>query len=171
MRKPLVHVPLLIALVLALASAPALAHSGLPAGIYDLQVGPYTVEVDRMTPVVRAGQPVEFMLLSRESAVRWRATLVPAPGLSATPLQGAVAPDTVVAGAVDVAFTQVTLGGEWTLLLQADGPRGAGEAHLPLTAVPPPAVPEWAGWLVGLSPLYGLVWFALRERRRLAQAG
>ena len=25
-------------------------------------------------------------------------------------------------------------------------------------------VPEWLGWLIGLSPLMGLVWFGWRQR-------
>ncbi len=157
-------------LVALLVPTVALAHTALPAKIVDAKAGPYDLEVDLIADIARAGQSYELMVIPRTAGLRLSAQLLPAPGLSATPLRAQVAPDPEVRGAFDVRFVDVTTHGDWTLLLSVDGPSGSGEVRLPLKAVLPPAIPLWLGWLVGLTPLYGLLWFALLESRRLRAA-
>jgi len=157
-----------LALITTVLLTPALvqAHTAIPAKIVDAQAGPYAFEVYLFADIAHAGQAYDLMVLPKTPGFRLTAQLLPAPGLSATPLRGQVAPDPDVPGAFDVHFIDVTTGGDWTLLLGADGPAGSGEARVPLKAVPPPAIPIWLGWLVGLIPVYGLLWFAYREWRR-----
>lgn len=158
-----------LAVCLAVLALPALAsaHTALPARIVDAQAGPYSIEVDLLADIAHAGQAFDLMLLPRAGGVRPSAQLVPGAGVDATPLRGQVTPDRDVPGAFDVHFANVTTGGDWSLVVHADGPSGVGDTSVPLKAVPPPAIPNWAAWLVGLVPLYGLVWFGLREYGRL----
>jgi hypothetical protein len=46
-----------------------------------------------------------------------------------------------------------------------DGPQGPGTGSIVVTVSAPGAIPVWLGWLIGLSPLVGLAWFGLAQRR------
>ena len=57
--------------------------------------------------------------------------------------------------------------GAWDLQLHASGPEGEATADVPITVAAPSAIPVWIGWLIGLSPLVGLAWFAWWNRNYL----
>lgn len=69
----------------------------------------------------------------------------------------------------EIAFA---VAGAWVLEVRAAGPAGTGAVRLPLTVGAPPAIPVWVGWMIGLSPLIGVIWFGwwnLGYLRRLRQ--
>lgn len=56
--------------------------------------------------------------------------------------------------------------GEWTWEFTVNGPDGQGIGNLEhFQVTPPPKIPKWFGWLIGIFPLYGLIWFGLRDNR------
>lgn len=57
--------------------------------------------------------------------------------------------------------------GRWEWQFAVDGPQGSASGAIALRVEEAPPFPLWLGWLVGLTPLWGLLWFALRERRRV----
>lgn len=57
--------------------------------------------------------------------------------------------------------------GAWDLEVHVAAPGGVGMTRVPLSVTAPYVVPGWVGWLVGLSPLIGLAWFAWWQRAYL----
>jgi len=57
--------------------------------------------------------------------------------------------------------------GAWRLEIEVNGAAGVGTVSLPIEVAGPPAIPIWLGWLIGLSPMLGLAWFAGWNRRYL----
>jgi hypothetical protein len=168
---------LVAALVLACtlpAATPALAHDAV-AITEQLQAGPYLLEVSLDRDPPRTGQNLDVTVraLPGGAPIVWnggsRVTVVamPAAGTDATQTrQIMLQPEThdrsSFAGTV-----QFPVRGSWTLEIQASGPDGEGTASLPLAVAGPPVIPFWLGWLIGLSPVLGLVWFADWNRRYL----
>jgi hypothetical protein len=58
---------------------------------------------------------------------------------------------------------QFTVRGSWQLLFRFNGPQGPASASLDIVVAAPGAMPLWLGWLIGLSPLIGCMWFAWRQ--------
>lgn len=57
--------------------------------------------------------------------------------------------------------------GEWSLEIEVEGPQGKAVGRTePITVGPPPGFPLWLAWLIGLTPLWGLIWFIVREVKR-----
>lgn len=53
---------------------------------------------------------------------------------------------------------------QWTFAIE--GPQGPASGQIMVRVDEAPPFPIWLGWLVGL-PLWGLIWFGFRERRRV----
>jgi hypothetical protein len=71
------------------------------------------------------------------------------------------------------------IGGSWTIQVIIQGQLNNGYLRLPATVEAPPKLPDWLAWAIGLSPLIGLIGFAIGQWRlivrrkravRLAQA-
>jgi hypothetical protein len=167
------------AIVLMTASAlfrvsPALAHDAI--AVYDQrQAGPYLVEIglDRDPP--RSGQDLAVTVralpdrASLQGSVGARVTVVavPGPGTDAaetrlTMLQPEAHDRSSYAGVV-----HLPVRGAWTLEIELNGAAGHGATMVPIEVAGPPAIPTWLGWLIGLSPLAGLAWFARWNRAYL----
>jgi hypothetical protein len=105
--------------------------------------------------------------LSWSSAGRVTAVVRPGPGTDATPsrlvlLQPEAHDPTSFAGVVSFPVQ-----GDWTLEITASGPLGEGVTSIPFSVAGPAPIPTWLGWLIGLSPVIGLVWFAQWNRAYL----
>lgn len=171
----------LLAVCITFQASPAFAHDAI-AAYEQRQAGPYSIEIglDRDPP--RTGQDL---------AVTVRA--LPGDPTSDQPGVGRVAVVAVPGPGTDTVQTRLTLlqpeahdrsshaglvhlpvRGSWTLEIEVSGAAGHGTTTLPIEVAGPPAIPTWLGWLVGLSPLLGLVWFARWNRsylrRLLAEA-
>jgi hypothetical protein len=162
----------LLALLVAVPSfgaTTAWAHAERPASVTQVQAGPYAFSLALYAEQPRAGQDLVFVLAPTPSGPQpssVRVSAQPGLGTNATPTRAefAVDPDNpaALAGSVRLSVT-----GAWLLEVVADGPAGEGRARLPLTAAAPGALPVWLGWVIGLAPLLGVVWFGWWQHRYL----
>jgi len=75
----------------------------------------------------------------------------------------------LIGRAVRVPDPFLTVQGQWLLHIEVSGPQGQGTADVPLTAVAPPAIPEWLGWLIAGIPIAALLLFLSMQRARRIQ--
>lgn len=160
------------AAVVLLAAAMAAAKE--PTKIERGRAGPYRFELWLYEPRALATRPVRFTVrvvdheeLREAVAVR----VIGRPGVEtpAVPTRPVrLLPSTEVPGAYDGSLLLSVLG-IWDLEVTIGGPVGAGTAHVPIVVTAPWVIPEWVGWLAGLSPLLGLIWFIAWQRRYLTE--
>ncbi len=156
---------LIIELVLALA---ATMHGSTPARVERVQAGPYPLTVSLYTDPANAGFALPFAIAPQQpqsGVLTFDVTSVPGTGVDATPVHASITHDSNIRNGVQGA-AEITVRGEWNLLISVDGPQGHAEASVPVTATAPPAIPLWLGWSIGLIPLYGLLAFLLLQRGR-----
>lgn len=168
-------VKVMLSVVLGLAvPAVALAHGGIAdEGKHHetVQAGPYTVVVDFADWPLRALKSNRLIVQPVDGIAGKSATLrlVPAsPAVYPRTITRTLHPYPGVDNAWALQFGGLPAQGPWTFEIEVDGPQGKGVARLgPVEVVEPPGVPLWLGWAIGLTPLYGLVWFGIREARRV----
>lgn len=164
----------LLAVFALLCAPPVLAHDAI--AVYEQrQAGPYLIEIglDRDPP--RVGQDLAITvktlpdgtLPQTPPAGRVSLIAVPGPGTDATEsrlviLQPETHNRSSYAGSV-----HLPVRGNWTLEIEVGGAAGIGTTALPIEVAGPPPIPTWLGWLIGLSPLAGLAWFARWNRAYL----
>lgn len=158
----------MLLLVLGLAAPGGVAaHTGVPERRERVQAGPYALEL-RYYGAPRAGQSLALMVAPLEgpqpTEVRIAATL--GAGSDAVAARVRVAPDPDDPAATD-ALIPLATAGLWQITIEANGPAGAGRAETGIIAAAPGAVPVPVGWAIGLSPLVGVVGFAVAQRRWL----
>lgn len=144
-----------------------------PARVVHVTAGPYPLRVSLYTDPARAGFALPFAIAPDGGSApqSYEVTSTPVQGPPATPIRGTFSSDPSVPGGVR-GDAEITVRGTWSLDISVRGPRGAGEVRIPVTATAPPAIPDWLGWLVGFTPVYGLVAFLLLQpggRRRPAR--
>lgn len=59
------------------------------------------------------------------------------------------------------------ISGNWYVHLTVKGVVGTGQLRIATRAEPPPKMPEWLAWTIGLSPLIGIVGFAFGQWRHV----
>lgn len=162
------------ALLLALMpAAPGAAREDL-VRTDKVRAGPYVLIVGFLSDPPHVENPLDLNVRADSSGASLDGavlTLTGLPGLGtdATPtrpveLKGQVGEPDSYAGAVSF-----TVRGAWNLRLDIKGRAGEGTALLPVTVAAPAAVPVWLGWLIGMSPLLGVAWFAWWNRRYLVR--
>lgn len=164
---------LILALLLA-ASLPgsALAHpegqSPLRSDI--LQVGPYTLTIEYNTWPVRQHASLEMIIKPSGGLAGKRAWLRITPEAefrSSIPMSQLRTYPGVEDGWV-IHLVEPFPAGQRLMEFKVSGPEGeAIGRYTGYQVAEPPLLPLWAGWLIGLTPLYGLVWFGYREYRRV----
>ncbi len=152
----------------------ATTHGSQPARVVQVDAGPYPLRVSLYTDPARAGFAVPFAIAPAgqpEGGLTYAVTSEPGPGVDATSIDDGVSADSGVPGGVQGA-AEISVQGPWFLEIAVDGPRGPGQAAVPVRATAPPAIPQWLGWVIGFVPFYGLIGFLLlqRPRRRLTAA-
>jgi len=153
-------------LVLAVGELAA-AHEA--ARVEARRAGPYRLEIamDRVRPTILQPLHVTVRALAGGAPLDGTAIAVvgvPGPETDAVPTRPVrMEPATGAAGGYAGAVLLSVRGG-WDLEVRVSGPAGAGVARVPVEVTAPWVVPEWIGWLVGLSPLVGLGWFAWWQR-------
>jgi hypothetical protein len=154
------------AALVALAVPSGAAADGTRTDPYP--AGPYTVTVTRQDPVEVSTSIVYTVVVSPGDGARLSAQALPGAGTSAHPGRATTAagngPDTYTV------TTSYPTRGTWALSLDVTGPRGHGQAEVPVAVSAPGAIPTWLGWAIGLSPLLGLavfLGFQVRTARRL----
>ena len=160
----------LVGLVVGLAPVGAFAHAGNPVQTTTVQAGPYTLDV-MLYSEPRVSQPISVRIAphslpGERPNLRVQVEMQPGLGTDATPVKARVYPDPDNP-AMYATYPVVVVRGSWVLELTVLGPRGSGAATVPLTVAAPAAIPLWLGWLLGLSPLLGIAWFAWWQGRWL----
>jgi hypothetical protein len=164
---------LLISLLLPMSAA---AHAATPLKEETVQAGPYEIKISYYS-LPRTEQTASLTLAPLPGSPVFqqvKATLRPAGATNSTPRTLTVRPDPTDGPGVQEVLVTANVVGTWTLHLEVNGPQGPSTVDAPVTVIGPAAIPVWAGWLLGLAPLYLAVGFVvwqvvdLRRRRVLA---
>ncbi len=171
MRKFLQYLLLIVGVVALIAvlvdlgvSIVATTHGNTPVRVVHLTAGPYPLTLSLYKDPANAGYALPFAITPQtQSTLTYNVTSVPAKGIHATPVRAGLTPDghNGINGAAEIPVQ-----GIWTLHILVNGTAGPGTVDVPITAVAPPPIPLWLGWLIGLIPIYGLVAFLLSQRGR-----
>ena len=171
MRKFLQYLLLIVGVIALIAvlvdlgvSIAATTHGNTPVRVVHVTAGPYPLTLNLYKDPADAGYALPFAITPQtQNALTYNVTSVPAKGIHATPVRAGLTPDghNGINGAAEIPVQ-----GIWTLHILVNGAAGPGTVDVPITAVAPPAIPLWLGWLIGLIPIYGLLAFLLSQRRR-----
>ena len=164
---------LLVSLLLPVSAA---AHAATPLKEETVQAGPYGIKISYYS-LPRTEQAASLTLAPLPGSPVFqqvKATLRPAGTTNSTPRTLTVRPDPTDGPGVQEVLITANVVGQWTLHLEVNGPQGPSTVETAVAVSGPAAMPVWAGWLLGLSPLYlailFVVWQVLDLRRRHALA-
>jgi len=138
--------------------------SSTPARVIQVSAGPYPLTVRLYKDPANAGVALPFAIVPlppMEQQLSFDVTSFPAEGVDATPIHNSLSPDLSTGGVQGAA--EITVQGTWYLHVVVNGPSGEGAVDVPISAVAPPAMPKWLGWLIGLLPFYGMLIFLLMQ--------
>lgn len=160
-------VTILVLLVVEIVlSVAATTHGNTPARITQVTAGPYPLKVSLYKDPADAGFALPFAIAPQKMArglLIYEVSSIPGKEVDATEVRASIAADTHVMNGVQ-GGAEITVQGPWSLHIIITGPAGRGEAMVPIRAIGPAALPLWAGWLIGCTPLYGLLIFLLAQR-------
>lgn len=168
MRRKL-WVLFLATVLLILPAAVASAHDGPVEGVYhqDVQVGPYPVAVSYVDWPLQALKS-NRLIVRPQGGIEGKSGHLTLTGPNGKVISVNLLPYPGLQGAWMFETAGLPVEGEWTMKLDLQGPDGAGTLTMErLVVAPPPGIPMWFGWLLGLFPVYGMVWFGYREVKRL----
>src|SRR6266700_806941 len=151
---------------IGLAVAAAIPGS-TPARVVQVTAGPYPLTLRLYKDPASAGVVLPFASVPTQATERqlsFDATSIPAKGVDATPVHDSLSPDPSTGGVQGTA--EITVQGTWYLHVVVSGLVGKGTVDVPVSAVAPPALPQWLGWSIGFLSLYGLLVFLLLQRSR-----
>lgn len=147
----------------------ATAHSGNPLRTVSIQAGRYPMQIRYYTEP-RAGHILEFTIVPQlpiTTPMHYKVSAVPGTFVDAVPVKAALEPDldnpTGIAGRVNLPVQ-----GQWLLSIEVEGPLGPAWGDAPILAQAPPAIPEWVGWLIGLLPVWAMLFFIGARLREAA---
>lgn len=146
----------------------ATMHGPTPARVVQVQAGAYPLTVSLYKDPADAGFALPFAIAPQgpiAGTLTYNVSSEPGSDVDATPVRATLSPDAAVPNGVQGA-AEITVQGDWDLQIVVDGPSGQGSAYVRIRAEAPPPIPVWAGWLIGLIPLYALLAFVLLQRRR-----
>lgn len=166
--------PLLLALTvwtLAVDNAHAATSAGSASRTETLAAGPYIIDVQVSQDPPFTDTPFDVIVTPHDHGLQLqgRVTVRPGLGTDAVPLHF-----NLTASADSTLKTQarVPVQGAWDIVIELQGPKGAGEGSFATTAAAPGAIPVWLGWVIGASPLVFVaawIWLQHRYRNRLMQ--
>lgn len=164
---------LLLGLLLPMSAG---AHAASPLKEETVQAGPYGIKISYYS-LPRTEQTASLTLAPLPGSPVFqqvKATLRPAGTTNSTPRTLTVRPDPTDGPGVQEVLVTANVVGAWTLHLEVNGPQGPSTVDTSVAVSGPAAIPVWAGWLLGLSPLYlailFVVWQVVDLRRRHALA-
>lgn len=144
------------------ASARAYAERNPPYS-QELSAGPYHFRVSLSEYPPQVEQPLSVTcVLSAAWPLSGQLVGRPGAGTDAREIDAPLSPARNTPGELSGSL-QFNVRGSWQLLFRFNGPRGPASASLDLVVTAPGAMPTWLGWLIGLSPLAGCLWFAWRQ--------
>lgn len=130
-----------------------------------LQVGAYTVAMQFSPDPPQVAEPLTITL-TPQNGQQFTGRIMAVPGLG-TDASTISTPLVVANGSTGVLRGTVTLPvrGPWQIVAELHGPQGQGSAQVSFIVAAPHAIPLWFGWLIGLSPLIGVIWFFWQQGR------
>jgi len=141
-----------------------------PATVVSLNTGPYPLKVSLSKDPADAGYALPFTIEPAHpmnGRLIYTVSAVPGFGVDATPVNASLTPDPKIANRV-TGTVEITVRGQWSLLVTVDGPAGSGTFAVPITARATGVIPGWIAWVIGLVPAIGIALF-LRAQRRAAR--
>jgi len=156
--------PALALLALSMIMSPAIALASGPAHSETLMAGPYLINVSLYQYPPETDQSVEVAVVPHESNLHLTGLILMEPGLGtdAVELRSPLSPGQ--SGTL-VGSIRMPVRGAWNIVIQLNGPQGAGQASFPIVVAAPGAIPIWLGWLIALTPLLGIAWLVWHQRR------
>lgn len=164
----------IVVMLVLVGGGAAAAHSGAPLKTAKVRIGPYPLLVHYYSEP-RGGQALVFGIEPDSGAIApdsYTITAIPGATTNATAVEGSVSAG-IEHGGID-GQVNLPVSGQWLLEIQVDGPLGSSYGEAPLLASAPPALPEWIGWIFGLTPaavICGFIWWQVRRDRRPASIG
>lgn len=164
---------LLVVLALAaFAPAAALAHGGNFEAVHTETVtaGPYKLTLEFDAWPVRQEKNLQITVHPNtplESIQAW-VTITPGPGVKGKEIKNMKLMR--YPGMTDgwmMQFPGIFGAGRWDWKFRVEGSQGPAEGQLSLRSDEAPPFPQWLGWAIGLVPLWGMIWFGVREARRV----
>jgi hypothetical protein len=162
----LIGLVLVLAYVVAFATFPAFAWaSDKPASTKSLIAGPYIIDFNLYQDPPVTDQSSEVTVVPHEEGLRLygRILMVPGLGTDAVELHSNLVPLSQTSTLVGT--LRMPVRGAWQIIIQLNGPRGAGEASFSVRVAGPGAMPFWMAWLIALTPLLGIAWMIWHQRR------
>ncbi len=159
-------------LVFILASVAAFAMfptfvlaSSNPASTETLIAGPYIIDVNLYQDPPVTDQSSEITVVPHEENLRLTGRILMVPGLGTDAVE--LHSNLVSQGQTNtlVGTLRMPVRGAWQIVIQLNGPLGAGEASFPIRVGGPGAMPFWLAWLIALTPLLGIAWLIWHQHR------
>jgi hypothetical protein len=152
-------------LALCILTLPAMVQASGPAHTETLMAGPYLVNVNLYQYPPMTDQSVEVTVVPQQSNLHLSGLILMKPGLGtdAVELRSHLSPSGP-SGTL-VGSIRMPVRGAWNIVIQLNGPQGAGQASFPIVVAAPGAIPIWLGWLIALTPLLGIAWLIWHQRR------
>jgi hypothetical protein len=138
-----------------------------PAQVVSVNTGPYALKVSLSKDPADAGYALPFTIDPAQPVngrLTYTVSAVPGFGVDATPVNASLTPDPKIANRV-TGTVEITVRGQWSLLVTVDGPAGSGTVAVPITAQAAGVIPGWIAWVIGLVPAIGIALFLRTQRR------
>ncbi len=148
-----------------LSTTPALAAiHDQPVQSQTLVAGPYTIVMGLSTSQPIVDQDFTVTIVPRGVTLSGMVQAQPGPGTDGIIVRRTLVADSVHPQTLESEI-RVPVRGAWTLVVNLNGPQGAGSANMDIIVAVPNAIPPWQGWTIGLLPLVGFVWLIWRQWR------
>lgn len=151
-------------ITLCILILPSVAHASSPAHTETLIAGPYLINVNLYQYPPMTDQSVKVTVVPQQSNLHLSGLILIEPGLGtdAVELRSHLSPGQ--SGTL-VGSIRMPVRGAWNIVIQLNGPQGAGQASFPIVVAAPGAIPIWLGWLIALTPTLGIAWLIWHQRR------
>lgn len=139
--------------------------SAAPIGNRVLQAGLYSVEMQLSPDPPQVANTLTVTLTPHNGQhLKGRIMAIPGLGTDASTISAPLVLENSSTGVLKGTLT-LPVRGAWQIAAELNGPQGQGSASISLTVAAPHAIPLWFGWLLGLSPLVGVIWFFWQQSR------
>lgn len=151
--------------LIAFCMLPAVARASGPAHTETLMAGSYLIDVNLYQYPPQTDLSDEVTVVPQQSNLHLSGLIRMEPGLGtdAVELRSPLSPSGQ-SGTL-VGSIRMPVRGAWNIVIQLNGPQGAGQASFPIVVAAPGAIPIWLGWLIALTPLLGIAWLVWHQRR------
>lgn len=148
------------------------AHTGEPLRTVEKRIGMYPMQIAYYSQP-RGGQALIFSVeptAAITNNLRYTITAIPGTTVDAVPVRARLQTTPDHPGGVE-GSVNLPVSGQWLLQIEVVGPYGQSSEDVPVLAGAPPTLPEWLGWLIGLTPVWAMLALVMIQARRASSAG